>query len=760
MMKSRGLGVKSLKAVDLIKKSSVIFSRDDAAVKIVCQMGRNISFLALIAASFALLPAADRKPVTIEALMAVKPSLAGHAAGAVIWAPDGGRFVLSDDGALSVYNVASGSETKLVELKKLEEAAVKPPNPDAFAWTNRNVAETPVQWFKDGKKLLVSAGGDLFIVDAGKGSWTALTQTASIEGDPKLSPDNRFVSFLIDSDLYTFEISSKRVTRLTQNGSSTLLNGRPDWVYPEELELSTAYWWSPDSRSIAYLQFDVSREPIFPQVSLLTPRGMFEPQRYPKSGDPNADVRLGVVTVDGGATKWMELGDPRDALLARVVWSPSSREIFAERLNRIQNHLSLISADPNTGAAKTVLAEDDPYWINVKGAPRFIENGAQFLWTSERSGYRHLYLYSAAGQLQKQLTAGDWEVDEVAAVDEKRGAVYFTSSEASPVERQLYAVGLDGNGKRRISSETGMHAVSFAPGCDDYVDDYSATNQPPRSSIMRADGSVRRIYRAPDTSLAEEYDFLPREMVTLKTHDGATLYGRLTKPAGYREGVRYPTVVMVYGGPGVQVIYDSWTGLSWSQVLAHQGFAVWQMDNRGSMGRGHAFESVIFRNTGVYELADQREGIEYLISRGIADPKRIGMYGWSYGGYMTLFTVTNAPGLLKAAIAGAPVTNWRNYDTIYTERYMGLPDQNPEGYEKTSPQTSAPKILGTKLLILHNFEDDNVHFQNTLQMANALELAGKKFYMVVYPQKAHAVDGPAERQLLEETTSFFEENLK
>jgi dipeptidyl-peptidase-4 len=531
-------------------------------------------------------------------------------------------------------------------------------------------------------------------------------------------------------------------------------------VYPEELELASAYWWSPDGRSIAYLQFDVAREPIFPQVSLLTARGLLEPQRYPKPGEPNADVRLGIVSVEGGPTKWMELGDPREVLLARVVWSPTGREIFAERLNRVQNHLWLLSADPNTGAARTVLTEEDPYWINVKGAPRFLDNGARFLWTSERSGYRHIYVYGSDGQVRKQLTSGDWEVDEIAAVDEKRGTVYFTSSEASPIERQLYAVSLDGSGKRRISRETGTHAVSFSPDCADYLDDYSATTQPPRTSVMKADGSVRRIYRAPDASLTEQYDVLPREIVTVKTHDGATLYGRLTKPAGYREGTRYPTVVIVYGGPGVQMIHDSWTGLSWEQLLAHQGFAVWQMDNRGSMGRGHAFESVIFRNTGVHELADQREGIEYLISRGIADPKRIGMYGWSYGGYMTLFTVTKAPGLLKAAIAGAPVTDWHNYDTIYTERYMGLPDQNPDAYQKTSPQTSAAKFEGTKLLILHNIEDDNVHFQNTVQMANALELADKKFYMVVYPQKSHGVEGPARRQLLEETTAFFEENLK
>jgi dipeptidyl-peptidase-4 len=320
----------------------------------------------------------------------------------------------------------------------------------------------------------------------------------------------------------------------------------------------------------------------------------------------------------------------------------------------------------------------------------------------------------------------------------------------------VYEVDFAGN-RRRLSVERGTHTVSMSPTLACYMDDFSGLTDLPGSTIHRGDGSVLRTFRQIEP---EEYEILPTEIMSVTAPDGTVLFGRLIRPAGFEQGKRYPVVVMVYGGPGVQTVHNSWQGLAWEQVLAQKGFLVWQLDNRGSMGRGHAFESVIFRDMGEHELADQVTGINYLISNGWADPKRIGMYGWSYGGYMTLFTATRAPGLLKAAIAGAPVTDWHNYDTIYTERYMGLPDGNAEAYRKASARTAAAGLEGTKLLMLHNIEDDNVHFQNSLQMADAFERAGKRFYMVVYPQRSHGVGGPARRQLLEETTAFFEENLK
>ena len=721
-------------------------------------MLRPIAFCVLISALGPVVtPGASgaKKPVTVDAV--VNAPSTSH--GRITWAPDGTKFVMVERGTLSLYDVKTGKERTIVEMGNLERAAVAVPAAPLFDWTNRRVAETSVQWFADGKRLLVAAAGDLFIVDIAKERYDALTQTADAERDAKLSPDGRFVSFRRGPDLYTMDIASKFIYRLTANGTATLLNGQLDWVYPEELNLGTAHWWSPDGKYIAYLQFDVSREPIYPQVSLLNARGVLEPERYPKAGDPNPDVRLGVVPAEGGVTKWMDLGDPRDNLLARVVWSPNGHEIMAERLNRVQNRLDLLLAEVSTGVSRVVLHEEDPQWINVRGEPHFLGNGDRFLWTSERSGFRHIYLYGSDGKLRKQLTSGEWEVDRVAGVDEEAGQVYFTSSEQSPTERQLYSVALDGSGKQRLTKEAGTHNPNFAPKTSYYLDDFTTLNAPQRSRIYKPDGGELREFRGVSKVL-DEYNILPAEIVSMKTSDGAQLYARLIRPAGFEAGKKYPAVVTVYGGPGSQQVNNAWQGLNWDQVLAHQGFVVWQLDNRGSTGRGHQFESVLYHNMGAAELRDQKEGIAHLIAMGFVDPARIGMYGWSYGGFMTLYTITHAPGLIKTAIAGAPVTNWRNYDSIYTERYMGLPSENEEGYRVSSPAAAASEISGTKLLMLHNLEDDNVHFQNSLQMADALEKAGKRFYMVVYPQKTHSVGGPEYRQLLEETTAFLEENLK
>jgi dipeptidyl-peptidase-4 len=668
---------------------------------------------------------------------------------AIRWSPAGDRFAISENGNISVYDVKARKQRDVIALSKLNSAAAKPSaQPETTDWTNRRVARQDIQWFGDSRRMLVLSSGDLFILDTVNGSFETLLHTPDDERDPKLSPDNRFVSFRRDHDLYVIDVKTKSETRLTTGGSDTLLNGELDWVYPEELELSTAHWWSPDSHFVAYLQFDVSREPIFPQVSLLNARGILEPERYPKAGDPNAGVRLGVVPAAGGTTKWMDLGSAYDNLLARIAWSPNSREILAERLNRVQNRLDLLLCDTQSGASRTALHEEDKYWLNVRNDPRFIGTGDRFLWASERSGYRHLYIYGTDGRQRTQLTSGNWEVDRIVDVDEQRERVYYTSTEESPLQRQLYSVSFDGSAKRKLTNGPSTHAISLSPAGTWFMDDYSSDSTPVRSTLYNVDGSELALYR---DQKQPQFDLQPVETVTMKTADGTFLYAHLIKPYGFQAGKKYPAIVMIYGGPDVQTVTDAWRGVSWSQALATRGFVVWQLDNRGSKGRGHAFESLIYHNMGAQELSDQKEGIQYLISLGFVDPD---------GGYMTLYTVTHAPGLIKAAVAGAPVTNWRNYDSIYTERYMGLPEENAAGYIASSPAEAASFMGDTKLLILHNIEDDNVHFQNSVQMASALENAGKLFYMVVYPEKTHAITGLPHRQMLEESTKFFEDNLK
>jgi dipeptidyl-peptidase-4 len=692
---------------------------------------------------------AEKKPVTLQNMPAPVHMPA------ITWAPDGKRFAWMEEKAILLYDVPSKKKKQLVALGPLEEKAVKPPKQEGVDWQNRRVSEQSFQWSSTGQEMLIGIDGDLFLLHTETGKWEQLTATAEVERDPKLSPDGRFVSFRREHDLYNLEVSSKKVTRLTTDGSATLWNGELDWVYPEELNLSTAHWWSPDSSQIAYLQFDVGHESIFPQVDLLSWRALVEPERFPQPGTPNADVRLGVVAAEGGSTRWMDMGETRDHLLARVAWAPDSRAVAYQRLNRVQDRLDLGLADVRTGGSRVILTEQDSYWVNVNDHFRFLKEGKQFLWGSERDGYLHLYLCSVDDKHVTQITKGDWEVTGVAGVNEETHEVFFVSNEQSPLERQLYRVRLDGKQKQRLSGGAGTHGISMSPTTEYYMDTASSLATPPRRTLHGRDGSQIAVYKE---ATPPDVEILPTEMVKIKATDGAQLYARMIKPAGFSPDKKYPVIVMIYGGPGVQAVRDAWSGAGFDQVLAQKGYLIWQLDNRGSAGRGHTWESKIYHETGAHELNDQLDGIHYLATLGFADMARVGISGWSYGGYMTLYALANAPTVFKAGIAGAPVTDWRNYDTIYTERYMGLPEKNAEGYKRSSPQTNAGDIRA-RLLIIHNIEDDNVHFQNSVQMANLLEREGRQFQMLVYPQKSHGVGGALQRQMHQAMLDFFEKAL-
>ncbi len=692
--------------------------------------------------------------MTIEALARERPALPG----APIWAPEGKRFLYQEGRQLWLYDIGARSQQPLVSLEALEAAAVKLPPESRQQWQNRNVRERNFQWSPSGRELLLAAGGDLFWFRLEAGGWTPLTATPEGERDPKLSPDGQHISFRRARDLYVMELASQKITRLTEDGSDTLWNAQLDWVYPEELQIETAHWWSPDSTRIAYLQFDVSREPLYPHADLQPLRPVFEPERYPKAGDPNAEVRLGVVPAAGGRTMWMDFGQTRDMLLARVAWLPNSKGVAVQRLNRIQNRLDLLVADPATGAARLMLQESDPHWINLADDLRFLKDGAELLWSSERSGWRHLYRYSSEGRLLAQLTRGEWETTGVACVDERAGEVLFTATERGPLERHLYRAGLDGTGMRPLTRAPGTHAVSMPENCAYYLDTHSGLTSPPRRTLHARDGAEWAVFLEADRKPQEEFEILPTEIVRFKAPDGTVLYARLIKPAGFQAGKKYPAVAMVYGAAHSQAVRNAWAGLSLDQVLAHRGFVIWQLDYRGALGRGHALETTVHRNLGAKELEDQKTGLQHLLSLGFVDAARVGINGWSYGGYMTLNALLNAPDSFAAGVAGAPVTDWRHYDTIYTERYMGLPSDNEEGYQRSSPVHQAASLKG-KLMLIHCSEDDNVLFQNTFQMAAALQRAGKHFSLAVYPIKAHGVTGPLRKHLYETIVGFFEEHL-
>jgi dipeptidyl-peptidase-4 len=693
---------------------------------------------------------AQQKPVALEEFARALPAVPQPK-----WSPGGKRFAFEQSGAVWLYDVPSRSRRELVLLSSLVAKATPAPETAAFDWQNRRVAEQSFQWSPDGQRLLLSAGGDLFLFHLDGDRIDQLTATPERERDPKISPDGKYVSFRRDHDLYVLDLAARSVRRLTRDGSPTLLNAELDWVYPEELDLATAHWWAPDSSRIAFLQFDVSRESAFPQVYALQPKAVYEPQLFPQPGTPNADVRLAVVTLSG-QIRWMDLGDPRDRLLARVHWSPNSKAVAVQRLNRIQSQIDLLLADAATGASRLVLHEEDAAWINVKHDFQFLGSGERFLWGSERDGYRHLYLYSIDGRRLSQLTRGDWEVTQLAGVDERARQVFFVSTEASPLERHLYRVGMDGKHKQRITAAPGAHAISMSPVCDYFLDTYSNANQPPGATLYDRSGEGHGAFvEAPKPPAW----MLRTELIDFRASDGERLYARLIRPEGYTAGRKYPAIVIIYGGPHAQQVQNAWRVSHIDQFLAHRGFLIWQVDNRGSGGRGHKWEARIHRNLGAAELKDQIDGLRHLDSLGLADMARVGIHGWSYGGFMTLYALAHAPDSFRAGAAGAPVTDWRNYDTIYTERYMGLPEDNAEGYRRSSPVTAAANIKA-RLLLLHNAQDDNVHFANTLQMSAALQNAGKHFETSIYPQRTHGVTGPLRNHFWQVLADFFDRTLK
>lgn len=696
-----------------------------------------------------------KRPITPEVAATIEvPHLEEFA-----WSPDSRRLGYIREGWLELYEIGSQVTRRLIELNALEKLAAAPVNPRVHSWENRRVREQKLQWFPDSRRLLVHVKGDLFELDVETGATRQLVKSPVAERDPKLSPDGQWIAYRVQSDLYVQNVATGRRERLTQSGSETIWNAQLDWVYPEELDLGTAYWWSPDSRWIAYLQFNVEPQLLYPHVDLQPLIPVYEPQRYPKAGTPNARVRLGVVARGGGRTRWLTSTAPDDSLIARVAWLPDSTRLAVLRLNRLQNRLWLEVYEARTGRRQTLLTEEDPYWINVSDAWGFLKAGRELLWSSERDGFRHLYRYSVDGTLLKQLTQGQWEVTELACIAEPAGEVYYVSTEPSPLERHLWVVPLAGGARRRITSEPGTHRVMASPDCRWMVDVHSAADRPPTAVVRSNTGEVVTVLEDGWKRLAQEYEFLPQEFHRVPVGQGPVLLdGCLIRPKGFAAGQKYPAVVLVYGGPQAQSVRNAWGGFSLGQVLAQKGFVVWQLDNRGASGRGHGFEVGLYRRLGKLELEDQLSGLDYLISLGFVDESRIGIHGWSYGGFLTLYALLHAPDRFRAGAAGAPVTDWRHYDTIYTERYLGLPAQNEEGYRASSP-VHFVENLRAPLLLIHNFEDDNVLFQNVMQLVVALARAGKPFELLVYPQKSHGVSGPFRRHYYEQLVRFFERHL-
>ena len=615
--------------------------------------------------------------------------------------------------------------------------------------------EWPEAFDPSGRRALYVFDGDLFLLDLAAARFKRLTRTEAEEKSPGFSPDGRRLAFVRARDLYVVELDTGAETRVTRDGSETTLNGGLSWVYWEEIfgRRDIGYWWSPDSRALAYLQTD---ESAVSQSAFVDFRPDSAPrlitQRYPKAGTPNPRVRVGVAEVGRGETVWVSIKDRPFEYVLRVKWLPEGRRLSVQTLSRDQHDSGLYFASRETGAAERVLTETDPAWVNIHDDLHFLADGRHFLWASERDGYYHLYRYTLDGRLVNQVTRGPWALatsgagvfwvrQSVVGIDEAGGWVYFTALERSSVERHLYRIRLDGTGMTRLSAEPGTHRISMPADARLYLDNFSDIRTLPSLTLHRPDGARQSVLAAPRPELIARFDVQYPELLTIPAADGFPMPARLLKPKGFRPDRRYPVILYVYGGPSAPSVANSWQGgLLTDQLFLAEGFVLLTVDNRAATGISKRLENTIARGAFEPETNDLLDAVRWLKRQPWVDPARVGVWGWSGGGTMTISLMTRSKEF-KAGISGAPVTDWRYYDTKWAEALVGMPAENPEVYERASLVKRAGELHG-RLLLVHGTYDDNVHPQNTQAFADALIQSGKLFEQMIYPMRMHGFTDP------------------
>ena len=679
------------------------------------------------------------------------------------WLPGGEEYLHGEDGddgwTWTVVDAATGSAEPFYDpdalAAALEEQIKLEPEDAASRARPGSLRLSP-----SADRLLLQLASDLFVWDFDTDTLVRLTRGPETEELARFSPDDRRIAFVRDADLYVVDLEGNEL-RLTTGGGENMLNGKLDWVYQEEIYGRgnyQAHWWSPDSRRIAFLQTDERDVPRFTVVDHVPYRPPLEVYPYPKAGDANPRVRLGVASANGGGITWIDPGlyGHSEILFVNVAFSPDG-DVWYQVQDRRQTFLDLHRADPKTGESNRVLREESHAWVNQLGPPVFLDDGG-FLWFSERTGFQHLYRYDADGNLVQPLTEGRWEVRSLNAVDEEAGAAYVSGTYRTAIGADVLRVALDGSGATLLTEAPGSHRGSFPD--DGPVEHWFATSNnlhtPTRMALRRAeDGETVRELGGSEVPDLERFEISEPELLTITTSDGVDLAAMLVRPHGFDTERVYPAWVHVYGGPHAQQVRNAWQGSRgmWFQYLAQQGIVVLVVDNRIASGRGVESTWPVYKNFGEQELVDLVEAVDWLGAKPWVDEERIGLDGWSFGGYMTLYALTRSD-RFKAGIAGGSVVDWRAYDSIYTERYMSTPDDNPDGYKGSSVRERAGDLHGD-LLLLHGTMDDNVHMQNTLQIAWDLQKAGKPFEMMLYPKSRHGVSDPDLSLHLRQTMARF-----
>ena len=663
----------------------------------------------------------------------------------ILWSPDGTRLsYIADNGDLLGVEGGSGTQTVLIDHDKMK--MLNPPITSERDRNNRTrYKQASYQWVPDSKHLLFDSDGQLWFFDLATKTGLQIASTGAGSGDdPKFSPDGKFLSYVRDHNLYAFRMQENLPpARLTDSQADHLLDGEVDWVYEEELDVRSNYFWSPDSHRIAYLQMNEAPVPEYPIEDWIPTHASVDRQRYPQPGDPNPVVRIGVVSATGGKTRWINVPiDNGSDYIPRFGWL-DSRTLWIETLKRDHKTLTLYFADVATDECKAVLTITDAKFLDESYDLTFF--ASNFLLTSWRDGHNHIYLYrydranpmGGETSLVKQLTVGDWDVGDIVGVNQK--AVYYLSNEGNPRQQQIWVIGLDGLSKQLVSQGGEWHEPIFSPNTNFFADTVSSTTTPPVLELCRHQSDCQTIWKAPALSTV----LTPPLDVEWKAADGATtLYGQLTLPPGKTAAASVPLITNPYGGPHAQQVTGKWNARErlFDQLLLDHGFAVLHMDNRGMGGRGRVFAQAAYNNFGPVQLGDQLTALDQTLhAYPQLDPKRLGWWGWSWGGTFTLYALTHSD-RFRAGVAGAPVTDWQDYDSIYTERYLGQPALNSDVYRDDSVVNSAADLKG-RLLLIQGTGDDNVHMENTIQFIQKLIDADLPYDLQLYPRKTHGIDG-------------------
>jgi dipeptidyl-peptidase 4 len=716
---------------------------------------------------------AQQRPLTIAEIYdpATRVNFNGNTPAGVSWI-DATHYLLPRAGnggtTWLVIDAGSGAERPLFDADKMEAALAGLPGVNA-ADARRVARSRGIDFDRSHASALVTIGADLYLYTFATDRAVRLTADPGDETQTSFSPNGALVAFVRANDLYTVDVASQREHRLTTDGSAKILNGALDWVYEEEIYgrgNQQAYWWSPDSTAIAFLRIDDTPVPTYVTVDDIPYEQTIEKWDWPKAGDPNPISTLGVVSTGGGPIGWVDLTryPAADRLITSVGWTPDSSRVVYHVMNRIQTWLDLNVADRSDvgHSTHTIFREKSRASLDPGDyhPPTWLTDGT-FLWESDTSGWKHVFHYRADGTLIAQVTTGKWEVRALHGVDEAGRWIYFSGTERSPIGGDVYRVRLDGSGLSRLSKAAGMHSARFSPSFSYFVDTWSDVSTPPQVWLRRSDGTDVRAIDENKVAVLKQYKLSTPEFVQVPARDGFLMEAMILRPPDFNPSRRYPVYQLTYGGPHSQQVRNSWRGAEglYHQLLAQKGVIVWICDNRTASGKGAESVWPLYRNFGELELRDIEDCLTWLKKQPGVDGSRVGIHGWSYGGFMTSYALTHSTSF-SLGIAGGTVSDWRDYDTVYTERYMGTPEDNPDGYRASSPRWAARDLHG-ELLLIHGAIDDNVHVANTMQFVHELQKAQKPFRLMLYPKSRHGVSDPAlVHHLRTMMFNFILENLK